>query len=200
MQIEIDSAAAQNLIASFPNEMFAIFKDAVEISTLNVHRKVTNNFGIGGNKLHSRSGRLKRSLITIVGGNSISRLSGKVQAGGGTQQVKYAILQEKGGTIRPKNNKYAGVPGGPYLNVPLPPNKTAAGVMRKTARTIFSEGGFIAKSRRGNWLVMSRQGVPMFYLKKESKIKARLGMIDAKDNEIPVLMQNIQTGIDNFIS
>lgn len=199
MQITLDTGEVMTLLASFPDEMFEIFKNAVNVSTTNVHRKVSNNFGTSGDKLRSRSGRLRRSLIMKVTGESISTLTGFVRAGGGSSPIKYAVFQEFGGTVRPTNNKYARVPGGPYINIPLPDNLHPSGVMRQSAGMVFNEGGTLYKSRRGNWIVKSARGKNMFILKKQSVVKGRLGMLKAHSEQIPILIEDIERGIRNFL-
>lgn len=201
MEVSINSGAVEALVASYPQEIYSVFRGAVEVSTLAVQRKVTNNFGTGRDKLKVRSGKLRNSLVTIVEGSTINTLIARVQAGGGAQRVKYAVLQEKGtgdlpgGAIKPKNGKYANVEGGPYLNIPLRDNKTPSGVMRKNAQQVFAEGGTIFKSRTGKWFVKSAQGQLMFILVKSVKFKGRLGMFKAKNEQIPLLMSDIQEGV-----
>jgi len=103
--------------------------------------------------------------------------------------VKYAPLQEFGGIIK-AINKYTGVSGGPYLNIPTKSNLTPAGVMKKSAKELFNAGAHIHKSKAGNWGVFIG-GSMMMVLKKKVVIPARLGMIDAADDQIPTILSKL---------
>jgi len=171
----------RSLIDELPEHTFDVARAAISDAVLNTHAKVSSFSG----GLHSRSGVLKRSLKTELNGTRLNELRGDVYT-----DVKYAPIHEKGGTVR-AIGKYVRVPGGPYLNIPLSANKTAAGVMRMNARQVFSAGGYIIRSRAGNYLVMSGTGQPMFVLKKQVTIPARLGMVKAAEDEIPTLLSTL---------
>lgn len=171
-----------NLLDQLPKHSFDVAKVGISKAVLNTHAEVSSYSG----GLHNRSGLLRRSLKTDVKGTTLNDLSGDVYT-----DVKYAPIQEKGGTVK-AIDKYLRVPGGPYLNIPLSSNKTAAGVMRMNARQVFSAGGYIIKSRIGNYLVMSGTGQPMFVLKKQVTIPARLGMEKAAEGEIPTLLSSLR--------
>lgn len=170
------------LLRDLPEHSFNTAKGVITTATLNTHSKVSSYSG----GLKNRSGRLRRSLIFGVIGNTLNTLSGTVFT-----KSKYAPIQEEGGTITAQN-KYLNVPGGPYLNIPLASNKTAAGVMRQNAREVFSSGGYIIKSTAGKYLVMSGTGEPMFVLVKQVVIPARLGMQEAADSEVPILLSTLK--------
>lgn len=176
-------------------DTFDIAKVEVGASVLRVQNTITGNFisggGFGGDKLHARTGLLRRSMKTTLEGTNFSDLKGSVHT-----DVVYAPIQETGGTISAKR-AYATLPGGPYLNIPLAANLTAAGVMRQNARDVFAAGGFIIKSKVGNYIVMSGVGQPMFVLKRSVKIPARLGMENAMNDEIPTLLGNLDTAIQS---
>jgi len=187
--MRINSHGIEAYLGAMPERMFTAAKESIQDATGNTHRNVTQN-----SELHRRTGELMRSIHTQVSGNTLAELSGSVFSKG----VKYAAIQETGGTVRAKR-AYRGVQGGPYLNIPLSGNKTAAGVTRKTARQVFQEGGNIIRSRRGNYIVMSSNGVPMFVLKKQVDIPARLGMRKAADNEVPLLMNRLREAMQGVI-
>lgn len=172
-----------NLLKELPGHSFEVTKTAISKAALNTHATVSSYSG----GLHNRSGLLRRSLKTDVKGTTLNDLSGDVYT-----DVKYAPIHEKGGTVK-AIDKYLRVPGGPYLNIPLAANKTAAGVMRMNARQVFNGGGYIVRSRIGNYLVMSGTGQPMFVLKKQVTIPARLGMEKAADDEIPTLLSTLSS-------
>jgi phage gpG-like protein len=175
-------------IRQLPETMFENAKTAFARAVLKAHEVVrTENFtsgntGYSSNKLNSRTGDLSRSIRTQVKGSNLESLAASIY----TNSV-YAPIHEIGGTIRAKN-KYVRVPGGPYLNIPLSANKTAAGVMRRSAREVFSAGGYIIRSQSGNWIVMSVNSTPMFVLKKAVYIRPRLGMVKASEDRINEIM------------
>ena len=171
----------QDYIETIPKVSFPAAKEVFSksaISAANVVKQM-KNLGI-------RSGALKKSIQQGVSGTDFDTLRASVYSaqGFGGSQVKHAPMQEFGGTIKAKN-AYKGVPGGPYLNIPVGSNLTPAGVMRKSARTVFAEGGHIRG--RSVWLGDSM----MFALVKSVKLKPRLGMTDAVEDEIPTLLSNL---------
>lgn len=174
----------KDLLRLLPKHVFEETSAAFKKASLGTQSTIINRFGTGDG-LNSRTGLLRRSIKTSNKGNTLDTLHSSVFT-----DVKYAPIQEKGGVVKAKN-KYVGVPGGPYLNIPLTANKTAAGVMRRGARAIFSTGGFIIKSKAGNYLVMSGEGVPMFVLKKQVTIPARLGMQEAAEEQVPTLLSTL---------
>ena len=187
--IKIEDAAIKSYLGALPDHVFGAAKDAIQKAVANTHNKVVNN-----SKLKRRSGALMRSIRTDVRGSTLSALSGSVFS----SKVPYSAIQETGGRVVAKR-AYRGVQGGPYLNIPLSSNKTAAGVMRKTAKQVFREGGFMIKSRKGKHLVMGANGVPMFVLVKQVDIPARLGMRKAAENEVPLLMNRLRSLMQDAI-
>ncbi len=185
-------------IRTLPRDTFKIAKRQVAKSVFIVQKEVLNNFTVSSgpsvDRLHSRSGALKRSIKSDVVGSSLNELAGSVFS-----DIIYSKVQEEGDIIKARN-KYVNVPGGPYLNIPLSANKTAAGVTRFGAREVFRLGGFIVKSKKGNWLVMDRTGVPMFVLKKSVEIPARLGMEDSMKKEINPFLKRLDSDIDKRLN
>lgn len=131
-----------------------------------------------GGGLAVRSGELRRSFTWGVGtvsedlirkravygtfhqGNLILRLK---------SDSKYAAIHEFGGTIIPKRAQ--------YLAIPLQAARTRAGVGRGSPRMFNNT--FVARSRNGNLIIFQNQGsriVPLFVLKKEVRIPARMGL------------------------
>jgi len=191
IQIE-GNEEVKKFLSQLPKTMFEGAKVAFAKATLKAQSVIrTENFthsssGYSSDKLNSRTGDLSRSIRTALTGTELSTLSGRVYT-----VSPYAPIHEFGGTVKAKD-KYKRVPGGPYLNIPLSDNKTAAGVMRKSAGEVFSEGGFIIKSKQGNWLVMDVAGVPMFVLKRQVYIKPRLGMDKATQDRIPEILDSLK--------
>lgn len=200
MTVQLDDTAFQQLLTQFPQELFTIVKTEIGKTLIVVQKKVSDEFVAAGG-LQSRTGKLKRSLQTNVetsGGGVLGEIKGKLTGGGGNDQVIYALLQEKGGTVTAKT-KYLGVPGGPYLNIPTSANKTAAGVMRQNAGMVFGAGGYIVRSQAGKYLVMSSQNIPMFVLVKQVVIPPRLKMVFHSESEVDNLVTAINTEMVNAI-
>jgi hypothetical protein len=180
------SEEVKTLLSDLPSVLFEDAKEAISKATINTQKRISDNFGTGSNQLKSRTGSLRRSLQTRVAGETLNTLTGRVYT-----NMIYAPLQEKGGTVK-AIDKYMRVPGGPYLNIPLSANKTPAGVMRQSARDVFSAGGFIRRSNAGNYLVCRNDGTPMFVLKKQVYVPPRLGMLQAAEDEVPTLLNNLR--------
>ncbi len=188
--ITIDDSEVRELLREMPGHMFKNTKTAISRAVLKTHAIVSENTR---SKLHIRTGALRRSIQKVVTGNDMNSLQGEIWS-----DMIYAPLQEFGGTVRPKNNKYAHVPGGPYINIPLGPNKTPAGVMRSTATQVFSAGGYIAKTQAGSWIVFNRANIPMFVLVKQATIPPRLGMLKAQEDVVPQLLEDLEHVLDGL--
>lgn len=162
-----------------------IFQKAV----LKADKRVKSFFGV---RLKVRTGMLRRSLRTSITGTKLSNLRASFYSAAnvGSISVIYAPIHEYGGTVK-AINKYMGVPGGPYLNIPTGSNKTPAGVMKKSAKMIFDEGGYIQKSRKGNWGVFLGDKM-MFVLKRKVHIPPRLGMVVSAERQIPTILSSLK--------
>ena len=177
----------QDLLARLPDLQFTSARKEFQKSALNVHAAVSARI-TSGTPLHSRTGNLRRSLRFGVSGNNMGELQSFIYS-----DMVYAPIQETGAqgdnAIKAKR-AYSSVPGGPYLNIPLSPNKTPAGVTRMQAREVFNAGGYLVQARSGKWLVrLNDQN--MFVLKKEIEFPPRLGMFDAADDEVPHLLSRL---------
>lgn len=162
-------------------------------SSLAVQKAVSNRVR-NGTPLFSRTGQLRRSLRPVsygetTSGTTLNTVSAFVSAGG--PAAKYAPVHEFGATIKAKK-AYSRVPGGPYLNIPLPANKTPSGVTRFSARQVFTSGGFLIKTNSGNWIVFSGNGRPMFILRKQVTIPPRLGLRDESNKEARNLIDRLR--------
>jgi|GEM_PF-663034 len=201
-KIEVHGVAeVQSLINRIPAELFDEARDAFADAVLKAQEKTSRN--LQGGPLFTRTGLLASSINAAVSDRrgTLKTLKASVFSSFmvGSQEVPYAKIHEVGGTITAKN-KYLKVPGGPYLNIPLPPNKTPAGVMRMTPAMVFRYGGFIIKSRKQNYIVMMPENrasrtvksIPMFVLKKSVNIKPRLGMRKAAEDQIPTLLGRLR--------
>lgn len=150
-------------IREIPKALFDVAGRAMRKTMAGLQQEMVRRSGGGVGELKGRTGELKRSWRFNVIGNTIMTLAGMVESVG----VKYARLHEYGGTIKAKSGK--------WLTIPTAANKTPAGVMRMSARMVIQQGGFFAKN-----VIFLKQGkagkpVPMFILKKQVTIPARLG-------------------------
>lgn len=180
-------------LTQIPAESFSAFRKVFSGTILRIQNKVADNASQG--PLFSRTGELARSIRSTVSGKTIDALQAKVFT-----DSKYAPIHEEGGTIKAKN-AYKGLLGGPFLNIPSDANKTPAGVMRFSAREIFATGGFIIKiaSFRAKYAVMSGAGIPMFWLVSSVNIKARLGMIEAAEDEVPTFLSTLSSTLEKAL-
>ncbi len=140
-----------------------------------------------GVDLNVRTGNLRRSFNFDVYGDFLSTL-GAVNY----NTAKYAPIHQFGGTIWAKN-AYKGVPGGPYLNIPVGANLTPSGVQRFSAAQVFADGGHIVKttaSWKAPYVVMLR-GQNMFALVKYVEIPKRLEFIETAEKGIPTLLTDL---------
>jgi len=180
----------QEYLSDFPEETYQVARDTINGAMFRAKAKTQQN---ARSILKVRSGALRRSILFSSGGKTLSTLKGSFYAahklGGAT--VAYAPIHEYGGTIKAKN-AYKKVPGGPYLNIPAKANMTPSGVMKKTAKQVFQEGGTL----RGRIIVL--KGKTMFYLVKSVKIKPRLGMTKAAEDEIPTLLSELQNLVGEY--
>ena len=122
--------------------------------------------------LKLRSGSLAGSFSVTETGTTAATWSMTV----GTTS-KYAPMQEYGGTVRPVRKK--------WLTIPLDAALTPAGVLRAPAPDWSDPGKkntFFKWSKRGNLILFKKTGknqiTPLFVLKKQVKIPARLGFFD----------------------
>ena len=190
LRVEVRNLAEVNdYLVRFPESTFFqarnVFSEAVLAADATVKRRFESQI------IKSRTDTLRKSLLTSVTGTKLNNLKASFFSAANVEgtAVKYAPLQEYGGTVR-AIDKYRNVPGGPYLNIPTSANRTPAGVMRKSARMLFNEGAYIRKSNAGNWGVFLGSQMHML-LRKEVTIPARLGMRDAADEQIPTILSKM---------
>ena len=73
-----------------------------------------------------------------------------------TNLAKYAAIQNFGGTVNAKN-AFKGIPGGPYLSIPLPGLSVTQ--RRHGPRAFAGKKTFVAKSRNNNWIMFEKVSV-----------------------------------------
>lgn len=189
-KVEVKNLAEVNqYLTQIPENLFDDTKKIFQTAVLKADKRVKSLFG---KRLQSRTGMLRRSLRTSVTGTKLSTLKASFYSAAnvGSTPVVYAPIHEYGGTIK-AIDKYMGVPGGPYLNIPTGSNKTPAGVMKKNAKMIFNEGGYIQRSRKGNWGVFLGSKM-MFVLVKKVDIKPQLSMNVSAERQIPTILSSLK--------
>ena len=173
---------ALRYVGKMPRTLYDRAKGAFRDASLAAHRDTVGN--LKGDPLQSRTGSLGRSILPEAYGSDLASLGSRVYS-----TSRYAPIHEYGGTVT-AIDKYRGVPGGPYLNIPTKANKTPAGVMRMNARQVFSQGGYIAPTSRSYGVYLD--GQLMFVLVKQVEIPARLGMASAAEKQVPVLIEALR--------
>ena len=110
----------RSLLSEFPDSTFKAATAAMRVATVNAKRTVQGKFrpysGQGSDNLQNRSGGLRSSIRRETSGLTLANLFSRLYS-----DSPFASIHEEGGTINARN-KYMGVPGGPYLNIPTPSN------------------------------------------------------------------------------
>lgn len=146
--------------------------------------------GTGHNSLSARSGALIDSIqrSVSVSGDKVDRLVGQIGA-----DLDYAAIHEAGGVIRAR--------GGGYLTVPLPAALDSSGLPKRRSARDW-DNTFVKRSRKGNLLIFQRRGgraVPLYVLKREVRIPARLGMRDELLQQSPGFAKDVRDAIQDAI-
>lgn len=132
--------------------------------------------GTSSDSLSSRTGSAVESIIRSVNvkGTTWETLSGSI---GGNH---YLAIHEYGGTIKAK---------GKLMTIPLPAALSSRGTSPPFARQW--KNTFVARSRAGNLIIFQRRPmgvVPLYVLKSQVYIPARLGMRDEMEDQMPYFM------------
>ncbi len=180
----------RKLLANMPEALFLQTKKTLAKTTLEIQSRIILGFnGDANHSLQTRTGNLQRSIKTENKGKNLDTLRSSVF----TNSI-YAPIHEEGGTIKAKN-AFRGLDGGPFLAVPSDANKTAAGVTRWSVRDAFTLDATIRKlrnPRKAQYMIIDKDLGPLFWLVPEVIIKARLGMQDATDKQIPILFKALE--------
>lgn len=143
MAMTLEQWSARLAIAS-RDDLPRAMKAVTTAAALRGEREAKLRVGSGGR--HTRTGRLRASItgsvVVKAGEWAISLRAGGNESGKGS--VKYARLQEKGGTVRPTKSKFLAIPVGPAL--------TAAGVSRYASPRDVP--GLVVAQTRGGQLVL----------------------------------------------
>ena len=125
-----------------------------------------------GSRMKVRSGRLWSSIRSEVkstrGGIDVHLMAGGTDGKG---PIRYARIQEEGGTVRPRRAK--------FLTIPLDPAKYPSGVSRfKTARD--APNLTLGISAAGQYMLVNKDtGEPWYLLRRRVKIKGKHYLRDA---------------------
>jgi hypothetical protein len=139
----------------------------------------------GGTTPTSLSRRSGEAMESLKQGVRISM--GSVGPVGDMYGVFYLFVHEYGGTMRAKNAQ--------YLTIPLPAALNSDGTPKMRSAREWNDT-FVGRSRAGNLIVFQRQGrlvVPLYVLKKEVRIRPRLGLIKAQEDAIDKFIWRVAT-------
>jgi len=179
----------RRLLKELPEALFVETKKSLAETVLAVQTNTVRAFnGNPSTSLQTRSGNLQRSIKTQNLGKDLNSLKASVF----TRSI-YAPIHEEGGTIKAKR-AFRGLDGGPYLAIPSDANKTRAGVTKLSPRDAFNLGATIRKirsPRRAEYMIIDDNIGPLFWLVPDVIIKARLGLQDETDKQIPILIKEL---------
>lgn len=161
-------------IRSQPERAYGVLKPTFERWGTRWEHQVQDRIAgatTGPRNLVGRSGQLKRSLKHRVSGSSLGTLSLQCISAGAI----HARIHEYGGEIRPKNGK--------YLTIPLPGNRTPAGVARVSARSLIA-------SHETFFLRAEAAGADRLLLmwKDPSKAAIKSSGVKGKGNAVPMFV------------
>lgn len=183
----------KKLLKEIPEALFVEAKTSIAKTMLTIQGNVIKNFnGDPSNSLQTRTGNLQRSIKTTTRGDDIASLRASIY----TNSI-YAPIHEEGGTIKAKR-AFRGLEGGPYLAIPSDANKTKAGVTRFSPRDAFALGASIRKLRNpksARFMIVDESLGPLFWLVSSVIIKARLGLQDETDKQIPDLIRELENSL-----
>lgn len=137
--------------------------------------------GTGAKTLSRRSGAMisKFKESVTVQGSNLDDIVGSFSG------PHYARAQEYGATITARKAK--------YLTIPLPAALNSNGTPKKKSAREWKDT-FVIKSKKGNLLIVQKQGsgiLPLYVLKKQVKIPARLGVRETIAKGIPYFVDTV---------
>jgi phage gpG-like protein len=151
-------------------QMVTFVKNTFSTSGANagIQWAAVSRYGEGAGQPLMDAGTLHRSIAaTVTPGRVVVGVAGPANA--------YARAQQEGYTVLPTHNKFAWVPGGPYLNIPM-----VKGPSKRRAFTLKDYPGWramILKDQPGlGWVAAIKKGKkwePIAALRKRVKLKAR---------------------------
>lgn len=143
-----------------------------------------------------------------TGAGALARITGK-----GIKRLQEATAEQRGGEVvgiiplaqHMAVHEFGEVikaKGKGYLTVPLPAALNADGTPKKPSALLWKKARVI-KSRRGNLLIAVREGrqwIPLYALKEQVTIPARLGLRKELRKDRPQLMREVRAGIKGLLS
>jgi len=155
-----------------------------------IGRDFRNDFAAA--RLSGRPGiKGRRSMIqSVTKGSKLTNLLLKIGF-----RPRYIGIHEKGGTIRAKK-AFSGLPGGPYLRVPV-------GQSRKERKRLSFLNTFIARGKGGDFIIYQRTpgGVrPLYVLKKQITIPARLDFFATWKKGLRLVLKRVQNALHNTMT
>lgn len=164
VKITVDEKQLVRALATVPDALTRELRDALEKILRRFEREFVSTRLSGRPGLQRRSGNLARSWVREVRGRRLKDLQARFAT-----RVKYAPIHEFGGIIRPVRAK--------FLAIPLSDSR-----VKGTADSPRDyPDGFFLRSKGGNLLFGVSEGdrfVPLFVLKREVRIPARMGLLD----------------------
>ena len=178
--LESDRQAALDALVRSPErftdevtEAFGIISNKLEVS---VKRNMADYSPGGNSRIQVRTGKLRQSIVgRVQGEKDLTKLAVLLTAG--NRSVPYARIQEMGGVVRPRRAR--------NLRIPLPHILTGAGAV-KGKYQIYNQGGkwmtgdgkptWISRSGRAIMVNEGGRPTPIWALKREVKLKPRLGL------------------------
>lgn len=166
---------------------FSKYADDVLRQIWNRHRTPWNgSVKNSTDRLQRRSGKGIESIIR----------SRRVQEGPTMQDIAATMttgsmsIHETGGTISARSTR--------YLTIPLPAAMDRRGVALKRSARDWPDT-FVKRSRAGNLIIFQKRGktiVPLYLLKSNVTIPARLRMAETVDDELPRLERAVVAALE----
>jgi hypothetical protein len=141
----------------------------------------------GGTTPTSISRRSGDAMESLKQGIRISQ--GSIGPTGEMYGVFYLFVHEYGGTMRAKRSQ--------FMTIPLPAALNTDGTPKyRTAREWNDT--FVGESRAGNLLIFQRQGrqiIPLYVLKKEVRVPARLGLRRVQEDAMDAFILRVANAV-----
>lgn len=145
----------------------------------------------GGTTPTTLSRRSGAAMTSLMEGVSVSGTGASIE--GTMSGAFYLSIHEYGGTIRATRAQ--------FLTIPLPAALNSNGTPKYMAARQWNDT-FVGRSKAGNLLIFQRRGreiVPLYVLKKEVKIKARLGLRKAQEGAMDLFVERVARAVTREI-
>jgi hypothetical protein len=144
--------------------------------------------GTTSTSISMRSGEAMQSLK-----QGVQVTDGAVGPTGYMYGVFYLFVHEYGGTMRAKRAQ--------YMTIPLPAALNSDGTPKKRNAREWNNT-FVGESKAGNLIIFERHGrevVPLYVLKKEVRVRARLGLRKAQEDAMDVFIWAVANLVANEV-